>query len=357
MKVFRSPNNPIIKPEDVKPSRDDFEVIGVFNAGVTRFKNEVVLLLRVAERPINKHPDIVLTAIYDVSNGQLIIKEFSKGDPENDFSDPRLIITPKGTYLTSISHLRLARSKNGIGFEIENSPTIRPSNDNETFGLEDPRISLIDGTYYINYVGVGPFGVTTCLASTKDFNTFERHGVIFSPDNKDVVLFPERVEGKYYALHRPVSSLFGKQEIWIAESPDLCCWGNHRYLMGPRPGCWDEIKIGASAVPFKIVLGTPYGEQGWLEVYHGVDRNNRYCLGAILLDSKEPWKVIARTEKPIFEPEAEYECNGFFGNVVFSCGLLCEDEKLKIYYGAADTVICYAELSLEETIKGLNLFG
>ncbi len=357
MKVFRSPNNPIIKPEDVKPSRDDFEVIGVFNAGVTRFKDEVVLLLRVAERPINKHPDIVLTAIYDVSKGQLIVEKFSKGDPENDFSDPRLIITPKGTYLTSISHLRLARSKDGIGFEIENSPTIRPSNDYETFGLEDPRISLIDGTYYINYVGVGPFGVTTCLASTKDFNTFERHGVIFSPDNKDVVLFPERVEGKYYALHRPVSSLFGKQEIWIAESPDLCCWGNHRYLMGPRPGYWDEMKIGASAVPFKIVLGTPYGEQGWLEVYHGVDRNNRYCLGAILLDSKEPWKVIARTEKPIFEPEADYECNGFFGNVVFSCGLLCEDDKLKIYYGAADTVICYAELSLEETIKGLNLFG
>ena len=350
MKVFRSPNNPIIKPEDVKPSRDDFEVIGVFNAGVTRFKDEVVLLLRVAERPINKHPDIVLTAIYDVSNGQLIIKEFSKGDPENDFSDPRLIITPKGTYLTSISHLRLARSKDGIGFEIENSPAIQPANDYETFGLEDPRISLIDNTYYINYVGVCPLGVTTCLASTKDFTTFERHGVIFCPDNKDVVLFPEKVEGKYYALHRPVSPLFGKQEVWIAESPDLRCWGNHRYLMGPRPDYWDEIKIGAGAVPFKI-------DQGWLEIYHGVDRNNRYCLGAVLLDSQEPWKVIARTEKPVFEPQADYECNGFYGNVVFSCGLLCEDNKLKIYYGAADTVICYAELSLQETIKALNLFG
>ncbi len=108
MKVFRSPNNPIIKPEDIKPSRDDFEVIGVFNAGVTRFKDKVVLLLRVAERPINKHPDIVLTAFYEVSKGKLVVKEFSKGDPENDFSDPRLIITPSRTYLTSISHLRLA---------------------------------------------------------------------------------------------------------------------------------------------------------------------------------------------------------------------------------------------------------
>jgi len=348
VKVFRPPENPIIKPEDVKPSRGDFEVIGVFNAGVTRFKEKVLLLLRVAERPVNQHPNIVQTAIFDINKGQLVIKEFSKVDPEIDFSDPRLIITPKGTYLTSISHLRLARSKDGINFEIDNIPSIGPENEYETFGLEDPRISLIDGRYYINYVGVGPFGVTTCLASTKDFQTFERHGIIFSPDNKDVVIFPERVEGKYYALHRPVSTLFGKQEIWIAESPDLFCWGNHRYLMGPRTGCWDEIKIGASAVPFRI-------EQGWLEVYHGVDRKNRYCLGAVLLDSQEPWKVISRTKRPIFEPEADYEVYGFFGNVVFSCGLLCEDSTLKIYYGAADTLICYAELSLEETIEALSL--
>lgn len=348
MKLFRSPNNPIIKPEDVKPSRDDFEVIGVFNAGVTRFENDVILLLRVAERPINNHSDAVLTAVYDVSEDRLIIKEFLKDDQENDFSDPRLIITPMGTYLTSISHLRLARSKDGVSFEIEDTPTIRPANDYETFGLEDPRISLIDGTYYINYVGVCPFGVTTCLASTKDFDTFEHHGVIFCPDNKDVVIFPGRAGDMYYSLHRPVSPLFGKQEIWIAESPDLHCWGNHRYLMGPRPDCWDGIKIGAGAVPLKI-------EQGWLEIYHGVDRNNRYCLGAVLLDSQEPWKVIARSDRPIFEPEADYECNGFFGNVVFSCGLLCEDGKLKIYYGAADTFICYAELSLEETIKNLIL--
>ena len=348
MKVFRSPDNPIITPDNVKPSREDFEIIGVFNAGVTRFKEEVFLLLRVAERPIQINPDNVLTAIFDTNQGQIVIKEFLKDRTEIDFSDPRLIITPDGTYLTSISHLRLARSKDGISFEIESCPTITPENEYETFGLEDPRISLIEDKYYIHYVGVGRFGVTTCLISTKDFNSFERHGVIFCPDNKDVVIFPDRIEGKYYALHRPVSPLFGKQEIWIAESPDLFCWGNHRCLMGPRPGRWDEVKIGASAVPFKTDLG-------WLEVYHGVDKNNRYCLGAVLLDSLEPWKIISRTEKPIFKPEVDYELNGFFGNVVFSCGLLNEDNKIKIYYGAADTVICYAEISLEDIIKSLNL--
>jgi predicted GH43/DUF377 family glycosyl hydrolase len=107
MKVFRSPHNPIIEPKDVKPSRDDFEVIGVLNTGVTRFGDEIILLLRVAERPINKNPDIVLTAVYDVIGQQFVIKEFSKSEPGTDFSDPRLITRPAETYLTSISHLRL----------------------------------------------------------------------------------------------------------------------------------------------------------------------------------------------------------------------------------------------------------
>ncbi len=348
MKVFRSPYNPIIGPKDVKPSRKDFEVIGVFNAGVARFRDEVILLLRVAERPISKRADVTLAAIYDVTKDDIVLKEFLKNDLENDFSDPRLIIKPAETYLTSISHLRLARSKDGINFEIEEVCTIAPTNDYETFGIEDPRISLIDGIYYINYVGVCPFGVTTSLASTNDFKSFQRHGVIFCPENKDVVIFPERIDGKYYALHRPVSPLFKKQEIWIAESPDLSCWGNHRRLMGPRAGFWDETKVGAGAIPFKI-------EQGWLEIYHGADQDSRYCLGAVLTDAKQPWKVIARTEKPIFEPQTDYECDGFFGNVVFSCGLLYEDDKLKVYYGAADTAICYAELPLEEVLENLNL--
>ena len=354
MSIFRSPDNPIIEPKDVKPSRDDFEVIGVFNAGVTRFKNEVILLLRVAEKPISKNPNTILTAFYDVTKSSVVLKEFSKADPENDFSDPRLIITLSETYLTSISHLKLARSKDGIKFEIEDTPAIAPANDYETFGIEDPRISLIDGTYYISYVAVSPLGVTTCLVSTKDFSTFERHGVIFPPENKDVVIFPERIDDKFYALHRPSSPLFKRKEMWLAESGDLISWGNHRYLMGPRAGCWDEIKIGASAVPFRI-------EAGWLEIYHGADRKNRYCLGAVLLDGNQPWKVVARTEKPILEPQTDYECDGFFGNVIFSCGLLYKaagprgDDKLKIYYGAADTAVCYAELPLEYVIENLNL--
>ncbi len=203
-------------------------------------------------------------------------------------------------------------------------------------------------TYYVDYVGVSPLGVTTCLASTRDFQSFQRHGVIFHPDNKDVVLFPASIGDRYYALHRPHSSLFLRNDIWIAESPDLIAWGRHRYLMGTRDGLWDETRIGAGAAPFRT-------DKGWIELYHGADRHSRYCLGAVLLDGEQPWKILARSAHPLFEPEAHYERSGFFGQVVFSCGLLFEDQTLKIYYGAADTSLCYAEIPLADVYENLGL--
>jgi predicted GH43/DUF377 family glycosyl hydrolase len=346
MAVFRAAENPIIRPEDIRPSRADFEVIGVFNAAVARYRDEVILLLRVAERPISERKEVVLCPIYDVNAGEIILQPFSRDDPLNDFADPRLILRPGATYLTSISHLRLARSRDGIRFQIADAPAIEAANAYETFGVEDPRITCIDGVYYIAYIGVSPVGVTTCLASTRDFVSFERRGVIFHPDNKDVALFPAGIEGRYYALHRPHSSLFLRNDIWLAESCDLVCWGNHRYLIGTRDGMWDETRIGASAVPFRI-------DEGWVDIYHGANRIHRYCMGALLLDGRQPWKVRARSQTPLFEPEADYERAGFFGNVVFSCGLLFEDGMLKVYYGAADTSICYAEIPLADVRENL----
>ena len=348
MGVYRASENPIIRPGDMKPSRRDFEVIGVFNAGVARLGDEVILLLRVAERPVASSEDTVLCPIYNVDTSEIIIRSFARDDPLNDFSDPRLIIRAKETYLTSISHLRLARSTDGIRFQIADAPALGPASRYETFGIEDPRITCLDGTYYIQYVGVSPLGVTTCLASTRDFESFERRGVIFHPDNKDVAIFPSRIAGKCYALHRPHSSLFLRNDVWLAESPDLLCWGNHRHLLATRDGMWDDRRIGAGAVPVRL-------DEGWLEIYHGADWNNRYFLGALLLDGERPWKVLARPDRPLFEPAAEYERTGFFGEVVFSCGLLCEDGKLKIYYGAADTSLCYAEIPLPDIYENLGL--
>ncbi len=350
MAAFRAPENPIIVPRDVKPSQEGFEVIGTFNAAVTRLGNEVILLVRVAERPLNNDPSVVLAAIFDATEGRIVTKPFAREDPANDFSDPRLIVRNGQTYLTSISHLRLARSADGLHFDLDDRPTLAPAHAYETFGIEDPRITCIGGTYYVHYVAVSPLGVTTVLLSTRDFKSFERHGVIFAPENKDVVLLPEKINGLYYGVHRPHSPLFARNDMWIAQSPDLICWGNHRHMMGTREGLWDQMRLGAGAPPVRI-------DAGWLEIYHGADRNHRYCLGAVLLDAEEPWKVLARSGKPIFEPETNYERSGFFGDVVFTCGLLCEDNRLKLYYGAADTTTCYAEIPLPDILATLTSQG
>jgi predicted GH43/DUF377 family glycosyl hydrolase len=222
-----------------------------------------------------------------------------------------------------------------------------PSNVYEMYGIEDPRITEIEGAYYINYSACSTIGgVTTCLAVTKDFKNFEKKGVIFTPDNKDVAIFPEKINGKYYALNRPISAEYKLKDMWIAESPDLVCWGNHKFLMSTREGFWDNGRIGCSAVPFRT-------EKGWLEIYHGASKENRYCLGAVLLDFDDPSKVIARSKNPIIFPEADYEVNGFFGNVIFNCGVLNEEGIVKIYYGAADTFIGYAEIQLQDIIADL----
>jgi len=347
MAVVRASENPIIAPKDVRPWLKGFEVIGAFNAAATRCAGNVVLLLRVAERPVNDDPDVVLSAVFDVDRNAVATRPFARSDPDNDFSDPRLIVRPKETYLTSISHLRIARSRDGIHFEVEPYPAIAPAAPYDTLGVEDARITEIDGVYYVAYVAVSPLGVTTRLASTMDFRTFERHGVIFAPENKDVVLFPEPVSGKYFALHRPHSPLFARNDMWIAESPDLRCWGNHRRLMGPRDRMWDQTRIGAGAPPIRI-------DEGWLEIYHGADAENRYCLGAVLLEAERPWNILARSQRPVLEPDADYERSGFFGRVVFTCGAILQDRTLKVYYGAADSVTCYAELPLADVLNSLD---
>jgi predicted GH43/DUF377 family glycosyl hydrolase len=339
MSIKRSNYNPIISPSDVIASKVEMEVIGVFNAGVARHNNNIILILRVAERPINNDPEVYLAPVYDPTANQIIIERIPR-HPDYDFSDVRAIKTPNRNYLTSISHMRVARSQDGINFTIDKQPTILPGTIYEGYGIEDPRITQIGIDYYITYSAVSQYGICTGLITTTDFEVFHRQGNVFHPDNKDVVIFPRKIGDKYYALHRPSCSYYGRPEMWIAESSDLLQWGNHRHLIGVREGYWDEGRIGASAIPFEI-------EEGWLEIYHGADLNNRYCLGALLLDKKEPWRVIARSETAFMEPEANYELEGFFGNVIFPCGVLYENGIVKIYYGASDTCVGYAEITLE----------
>ncbi|WP_058303004.1 glycoside hydrolase family 130 protein [Gorillibacterium timonense] len=345
MALIRSESNPILTCQDVPPSREGWEVIGVFNAGVARLKDEVILLLRVAERPVPGDADFYLTPLYNPDTKELEVCRIPREGA--DFSDPRVVRTPDQNYLTSISHIRLARSRDGIRFEVEAIPALEPASEYEAYGIEDPRITPLEGGFIITYSAVSQLGIVVPLVYTEDFRSFERRGLIFHPDNKDVVLFPEKIGGKYYALHRPSISHYAKPDMWIAESPDLEHWGHHRHVAGIRPGKWDDTRIGASAVPIRT-------EQGWLELYHGADSHNRYCMGAMLFDLEEPWKLIARCELPFMEPEEPYETDGFFGNVIFACGALLDGETIRLYYGAADSCMAYAEVPLADVLGTLS---
>lgn len=351
MKIYRYEQNPLITPQDVRPFHDGFEVIGAFNAGIARYGEEILMLLRVAERPVQDVPGKVKVPLLDPETGRVEVVELDAADPRCDFSDPRVVrdvAEPVDfAYLTSVSYIRVARSRDGRHFQVDDAPLVYPSGPLESFGIEDPRVTQIGDVYYIYYSAVSPVGIGVNLVSTTDFRTIERHGMIFCPDNKDVVIFPEKIGGKYYALHRPMARSAGRPEIWIAESNDLLHWGNHRHLFGVRPGMWDGGRIGGGTVPVRT-------DRGWLEFYHGATRDNRYCMGAVLLDPHDPSRVLARSRTPILEPETDYEKRGFFGEVVFSCGVLVEGDTVKMYYGASDTSMAGAELSLQEIMDSLE---
>lgn len=348
MKVTRFPENPIVTPEAVTPSRPDFEVVCAFNAGAATCRGETILLLRVAERP---HSDakIVRAPILtcDGPTPRIEVKEFKRSDSTLDLSDSRLIRGPGLFVLTSISHLRVARSKDGRHFTVDPKPALVPDRPSETYGIEDCRITQIGDTYYINYKSVAAEGITTSLATTRDFITYQKKGIIFCPENLDICIFPEKVNGRYVALHRPVPKMIGAANMWVGYSPDLMCWGDHHFLMGVRPGHWDSGRIGGGAVPIKT-------DRGWLEIYHGATEKDVYCLGAVLLDLNEPHKVLARAKQPLLVPEAPYEKAGFFPNVVFTCGAVTEGDRMTIYYGAADRVMAGVEVSVKEILASLQ---
>ena len=318
----------------------------LLNPGVFRFQGKTWLLLRVAERP-EQTPGKTSFPVLD-REGKLQILAFDNSDPQLDLFDPRVISYAGQDYLTTMSHLRLAVSDDGIHFrEPSPNPPIFGQGDLESYGIEDCRVVAIGDTYYLTYTQVSQHGVGVGLQSTTDWREFRPQGMIFPPHNKDCAIFSEKIGGLHYALHRPSSPVLGGNFIWIAESPDLLHWGNHRCIAHSRKGMWDSIRVGAGAAPVR----TP---RGWLEIYHGATANpTRYCLGALLLDLEQPWTVLARSVEPIMEPLAEYEKVGFFGNVVFTNGHVVDGDELTIYYGASDSVICGARFSIREILGTL----
>ncbi len=341
MLFTRHPGNPLISPRDLSPSRPDFEIVGTFNAGAAAYDGEVVLLLRVAERPINTSHDVILCPHLD-DTGALVVTPVRRDDPAYDTRDSRLVQHRQSgeLLLTSISHLRLARSRDGVHFTAAPTPWLQAEPPYETFGVEDARFTPLEGRYYVNYTAVSRTGIATALVSTPDFVSIERHGLIFAPSNRDVTLFPEKVSGQYLCYHRPMPAGFGGLNIWIAESPDLLHWGGLRLVLESAPG---GGRIGGGAPPIRT-------DAGWLSIYHSADANNRYTLHAFLTALDAPGRIIAQSRAPIFAPEAPYETGGFFGNVVFTCGALADGDRLRLYYGAADECIALAECSLRDLL-------
>ncbi len=347
----RAAENPIITPAMVPSSRPDLEVVGVFNPACIRHGADVVLLLRVAEAPVRREEGEIAAPYFDAAAGALAVRRWPAGAPGVDTTDPRVVVDGGQTWLTSISHLRVARSRDGIHFDIAEVPAMSAATPLESFGLEDPRITQLGDTFWINYSAVSPRGIATALASTTDFITFTRHGVIFAPPNRDVTIFPEQIDGRYMALHRPMPEGIGEHAIWLASSPDLIAWGDHRFVARARDDAWDDAKIGGGAVPFRVRAN---GQDAWLAVYHGVSRAPmQYALGALLLDARDPSRVLGRSRAPILAPEAPYERRGFFDGVVFTCGLLAEGDNVHVYYGAADGVTALATLALATILEGL----
>ena len=338
----RFTENPILSPADIPASREGLEITCLLNPGVFQFDGKTWLIVRVAERPKQKENTISFPILTET--GAIEIIEIPKDDPQLDASDARIINYKGVDYLTTLSHLRLLCSEDGVQFyEPENYPPLVGEGMLETFGIEDCRVALVNGTYYLTFTSVSPNGVGVGLRTTTDWKNFQSHGMILSPHNKDCAIFEEKINGLYYALHRPSSVEIGGNFIWITSSPDGIHWGNHKCIIKTRKGLWDAARVGAGAAPIKTVMG-------WLEIYHGANHDHQYCLGAFLMDLDDPSVVIARTEAPIMVPTTTYELSGFFGNVVFTNGHVVDPDgdTITIYYGASDEFVCGAKFSIKE---------
>lgn len=259
---------------------------------------------------------------------------------------------------TGLSHLCAARSANGIdGWRIDQTPTLRAQPDEypeEVWGIEDPRITYVPELeqYVVAYTSFSRGGPGVSLAMTKDFKTFQRYGVVMTPEDKDAALLPRRIGGNWALIHRPVTTLGA--HMWISYSPDLRHWGSHKVMLASRRGgWWDANKIGLCSPPIETA-------KGWLVLYHGVRQTasgSIYRLGLALFDLNEPEICLQRGDSWMFGPEAPYEREGDVSNVVFPCGQTvgADGDTIHLYYGAADECMALATGSIRVLLSWLDL--
>jgi len=289
---------------------------------------------------IDRHPIPIAQAIYNSAVVPL------KG---------RFVGVFRTEYRSRLPYLHLGRSDDGLHWNIEHhkihltckDPDIRPMN-----YAYDPRVCRIGDTYYVTWCN-GYHGPTIGIARTKDFKHFEQMDNAFLPCNRNGVLFPRKINGKFAMLSRPSDmghTPFG--DIFYSQSPDMIHWGHHRFVMGKGGQWWQSTKVGAGPIPIETT-------EGWLLFYHGVITQCNgyvYSMGAALLDRDEPWRVKLRSNQHLLAPEMSYENCGFVPNVVFPCAALSDAPtgRLAIYYGAADTYTCVAYCYAHEVLRWLK---
>jgi len=275
-------------------------------------------------------------------------------NPAAFYDGEKIHILYRAVDRNGVSRLGYARSHDGTTVDYRSpAPILEPSAEWEQFGCEDPRITRLDQTHYITYTAYSRRGPRIALASTSDFQRFEKHGLI-GPDreDKDCVIFPERIDGQIALLHR----LNGRIQIAYFDSLDTLVnsqnyWKDYvqhfdDYEVIRSKFQWEERKVGTGPPPIKT-------EKGWLVIYHGVSLDNTYRTGALLLDLENPTRVLARTSEPFFEPTEEFEKRGVVPNVVFPDGAALRDGTLFMYYGGADRVCCVASTPVDEFLDGI----
>jgi beta-1,4-mannooligosaccharide/beta-1,4-mannosyl-N-acetylglucosamine phosphorylase len=255
--------------------------------------------------------------------------------------------------------IHAGRSEDGVAWEIDPEPIEFVPADARVAEIQaealyayDPRVTWLEDRYWVTWCN-GYHGPTIGVAHTTDFETFTQLDNAFLPFNRNGVLFPRRIGGRYAILSRPSDggdTPFG--DVFYSESPDLVHWGRHRDVLAPVPLTWESTKVGAGPTPIET-------DEGWLVLYHGVLTSCNgfvYSMGAALLDLDEPWKVVARGSRYLLSPRAPYEQVGDVPNVVFPCAALVDREadRLSVYYGAADTVVCLAHGHLSEILESVR---
>lgn len=348
----------LIKPEDIKSSSKDLEVVGVINpAAIRRKDGKIILFVRVVERLkiLEDENYCYSPRMVGKDEYELRIDRFNKKNIASN-SNFDIIFKDRTKRLTFVSHLRMVVLDEG-GFKvlsIDNKPSFHGLHRDSELGIEDPRITFVNNKYAMTYVSLSrKENISTSLALSKDLVSWKRKGIIFGEQDKDVVIFPEKINGKYVALDRPEGNFqFSPPHIWIAYSDNLSDWGNLKSLNISKKTNKDYGRIGAGCPPIKT-------EKGWLLIYHTVREDKKisiYSGAAALLDLDNPKKVISKTP-PLIVPTQDYETELFENKkIVFPTGIVFDknNKDLLIYSGGGDRVTSVKKIALDEILRNLK---